>query len=373
MTEESATVRDACATLLEKTAQTLGLGVGGTEFVATFRVMTDHWGAARPSDLPLSDVSPDGSPVEYAVDLNGDTPALQFAMEPLTAGVPARDPGAARALMPLLAERHGAGTARWSAVADRLLLDDAHGPHVSMWGAEVRPGAPIRFKVWFYLDVTGPDGVFDLLYTALDRMGARHLWPVVQTHVHRPGYDVPFLLSMDLADDPEARVKVYFRHFAADTEEVAAVLKTYPGFEPGEVRALCRTMTDGRRHFTVQPPVTCLSLFDVQTLERPPATLYIPLWTYAEHDGQVRRRIHRVLAAHPQALRRYDSVLAGIAHRELDEGTGIHNYLSWQPGRSRPRVKIYLSPEMHDVNPPPLGASQRDHHGGRPTAGGRTE
>ncbi|MBT3153607.1 hypothetical protein HTV45_22530 [Streptomyces sp. CHD11] len=373
MTEESATVRDACATILEKTARTLQLGAGGTEFVATFRAMTAHWGAARPNDLPLSDVSPDGSPVEYAVDLDGHAPALQFAMEPLTAGVPARDPAAARTLMPLLAERYGTGMARWSAAADRLLTDDAHGPHVSMYGAEVRSGAPIRFKVWFYLDGNGPDGMFDLLYTALDRMGATHLWPVVQAHVHRAGYDVPFLLSLDLDDDPAARVKVYFRHFGADADEVAAVLKTYPGFEPGEVRDFCRTMTGGRRHFSDQPPVTCLSLFDAQTHERAAATLYIPLWTYAEHDGEVRQRVHRALAAYPQALRRYDSVLAGIAHRGLDAGTGIHNYVSWQPGRARPRVKVYLSPEMHDVNPPPLGVSQQDHLGSQPTAKGRTE
>ncbi|WP_369386592.1 tryptophan dimethylallyltransferase family protein [Streptomyces sp. CG1] len=373
MTEEPATVRDTCATILEKTARTLQLGVSGTEFVATFRAMTDHWGASRPNDLPLSDVSPDGSPVEYAVDLDGHAPALQFAMEPLTAGVPSRDSAAARTLMPLLAERYGTGTTRWSALADLLLPDDAYGPHVSMYGAEVRAGAPIRFKVWFYLDVNGPDKASDLLYTALDRMGTAHLWPVVQAHAHRAGYDVPFLLSLDLADVPTARVKVYFRHFAADTEEVAAVLKAYPSFEPEEVRAFCKTMIGGRRGFSVQPPVTCLSLFDTQSLERAAATLYIPLWTYAEHDGEVRRRIHQALAAHPQALRRYDSVLAGIAHRGLDAGCGIHNYISWQPGRLRPRVKVYLSPEMHDVNPPPLGVSQQDHLGGWRAGKGRTE
>ncbi|MEU4473964.1 tryptophan dimethylallyltransferase family protein [Micromonospora sp. NPDC023888] len=373
MTEYSATVRDACARILENTARTLQLGASGTEFVAAFRAMTEHWGAAGTNDLPLSDVSPDGSPVEYAVELDGHAPALQFAMEPLTAGVPARDPVAARAIMPLLAGRYGAGTSRWSAVADRLLPDDAHGPHVAMYGAEVRAGAPIRFKAWFYLDANGPDGAFDLLFTALERMGTTHLWPVVQAHLHRVGQDVPFLLSLDLADDPAARVKVYFRHFAADVEEVAAVLKAYPGFEPGEVRAFCKTMTDGRRRFIDQPAVTCLSLLDAQTFERTAATLYVPLWTYAEHDGEVRRRVHRALAAWPQALHRYDSVLADIAHRGLDAGTGIHNYISWQPGRVRPRVKVYLSPEMHDVNPPPLGVSQQDHLGGQAIARGRTE
>ena len=371
MTEEPAAVRDACARILENTARVLRLGADGTEFVAVFRAMTDHWGAARPDELPLSDVSPDGSPVEYAVDLYGAAPALQFAMEPLTAGEPARDPGAAQTTMSLLAGRYGAATTRWSALADRLLPDDAHGPHVSMYGAEVRAGAPIRFKVWFYLDVDGPDRTFDLLYTALERMGTAHLWSTVQAHLHRAGQDVPFLLSLDLVDDPAARVKVYFRHFAADIEEVAAVLKAYPGFDPGEVRAFCRTMVDGR--FSDQPAVTCLSLFDAQTFDRAAATLYLPLWTYAEHDDEVRQRIHRALAAWPQSLRRYEDVLAGIAHRSLDAGTGIHNYISWQPGRARPRVKVYLSPEMHDLNPPPLGVSQQDHLGGRTIGKGRTE
>ncbi|GAA4232257.1 hypothetical protein GCM10022254_31650 [Actinomadura meridiana] len=369
MSDLSTVMRTACAATLERTARTLGLDGGGARLVAAFHAMTDHWGDARPNEFPLSDVSPDGSPVEFAVDLDGPTPALQFAMEPLLPGVPACDPAAARTLMTTLAGRFGAGAARWSAVADRLLPDKAHGPHVSMYGAEVRRGGPVRFKAWFYLDVEGPDGAPDLLRSALDAMGEGDSWPMVREHVHRPEQDAPFLLSLDLSDRATARVKVYFRHYAADVDEVAAALKPYPGYEPGEVRAFCATMLDGHQHFADQPPVTCLSLLDARTAKRTAkhvdATLYVPLWTYADHDGQVRQRVHRALAGRPRAMRRYEDVLAEISHRGLDAGTGIHNYISWRPGRPGPRVKLYFSPEMHAVNPPPFGAGQEERIGGQ--------
>ncbi|MEV6347156.1 tryptophan dimethylallyltransferase family protein [Actinoplanes sp. NPDC051851] len=361
MTEDPSAVRLACATTMERTARSVALGAAGAQLTGVFRAMTGHWGAARLDELPLSDVSPDGSPLEVAVELAGREPAVQFAMEPLLPGRAANDPTAARMLMRILAAEHGAGARRWLTVADLLLPADAQGPHVAMYGAEVRPDGATRFKVWFYLDVAGPEQAFDVLHAALERMGEGHLWPTVQAHAHRSGHDVPLLLSLDLTDDAAARVKVYFRHFAADVEEVVAVLKAYPGFEPGEVSAFCRCLLDGRLKFSDQPAVTCLSLLDAQTHERPAATLYVPLWTYADDDEQVRLRVHRALAGDSRARRRYDSVLAGVATRDLRSGTGIHNYLSWQPGRVRPRVKVYLSPEMHGMNPPPLGVSQQEH------------
>jgi hypothetical protein len=365
LTAHSDAVRAGCAATLERTARTLGLAAGGTKLVAAFRAMTDHWGDARPDELPLSDVSPDGSPVELAVDLDGSAPALQFAMEPLLPGVPARDPAAARMIMTMLAGRFGARTRRWPPVAARLLPDAAYGPHVSMFGAEVRRGGPVRFKAWFYLDAEGPDNAPDLLRSVLEGMGEAALWPVARAHVRRAGRDAPFLLSLDLTDAATARVKVYFRHPAADAGEVAAVLRRYPGYDPEEVRAFCATMLGGDRPFADQPPVTCLSLLDAHTGRHAAATLYVPTWTYADHDGQVRQRIRRVLAGRSEALRRYDGVLAGVARRGLDAGTGIHNYLSWRPGRPRPRLKVYLSPQLHAVNPPPFGAGQEERIGGQ--------
>ncbi|MFC5144994.1 tryptophan dimethylallyltransferase family protein [Streptomyces aureoversilis] len=352
-------VRRAGAATLERMARTLGLGAGGADLVAAFHTMTQCWGTAAADELPLSDVSPDGSPIEFAAELDGAQPALQFAVEPMTPGVPAKDPAAARKVMSTLVERYGVDAERWAAVAEVLLPDDAACTHVAMYGAEARRDGPIRFKVWFYLDVEGPLRNFDLLDAALERLGLSARRPVFGARPDERGRGVPFLLSLDLADDAGARVKVYTRHFAGSADEMVAALAGYPGFRADEVRSLCR-LAGERPGFSPQPAVTCVSLADAGGVDRTRATLYVPLWTYAPDDALIRDRLRRFLAAQPGAAQRYERLLADVAHRPLDAGTGLHNYVSWRPGGSGLRRKIYLSPQMHDVNPPAFGAGRRD-------------
>ncbi|GGR33279.1 hypothetical protein [Streptomyces netropsis] len=94
-------------------------------------------------------------------------------------------------------------------------------------------------------------------------------------------------------------------------------------------------------------------------MDRTRATLHVPLWTYASNAALIRGRMRRFLAAQPRAARRYERFLTDVAHRPLDAGTGVHNYVSWRPG-SGLRRKIYFSLQMHDVNPPTFCVGRRD-------------
>jgi hypothetical protein len=101
----------------------------------------------------------------------------------------------------------------------------------------------------------------------------------------------------------------------------------------------------------VQPPVTCLS-FRHGDAEPGDVTLYLPLWTGLPDDEVVRGRVRGLLASQGVRPDRYDRALPEVAARPLRQARGMHNYLSWQPGKP-PRLKAYWSPELHGVNPAP--------------------
>ncbi|MER7756585.1 tryptophan dimethylallyltransferase family protein [Kitasatospora sp. NPDC097643] len=338
---------------LARLATGLGLGDRTGECLKAFRAMTESWGTATAAELPESDVSSDGSPVEFAVGLEDDA-AVQFAVEALAPGdSPADRVDAARATMARLVRRFGTDQRRWTQVADLFLPEKPATAHVAMFGAEVRSSGPVQFKVWFYPGVGGPEQAAELCRQGLAAVGLGEAWPAVVAHMPRgERLDPPVLFSLDLSADRAARVKLYFRHHASNADRLAELMAPYPGFAATPVREFCELMAAAAAaDLTAQPPVTCLSF----TGERPAAvgaaTVYLPMWTYAPHDEAVRRRMHRALAAGGRPLEPYEQALRDVAGRPLAAGRGLHNYIAWRPGRDRPRFKAYFSPELRHIDP----------------------
>jgi hypothetical protein len=355
MNHESTSVRAVCARRLEHVARAFDLGERTENLVGVFHAMTAAWGGVSPQELPPSDVSADGSPVEVAVDLDDTAPAVQFAVEAVAPGdAPADRTAAARALMSRLVRGHAAGAAAWDAVADLFLPAQPVGQHIAMFGAELGRGGAVRFKVWFYLDVAGRGRALDLLAQGLERLQMTAAWPAVTRHMARSAsVDAPFLLALDLWNDRTARTKIYFRHYETTAEQLADQLAPYRGFTSGPVAAFCRLMTGDVPNLGGQPPVTSLTFASPAPSVPGAATLYVPLWTYAPDDAVVRDRVRQLLAAQGRSSHRYERALAGMAGRPLAGARGIHNYISWRPGRPWPRMKVYWSPELRATNPPP--------------------
>lgn len=331
-----------------------GVGLDGrttAELTGAFAALTAPWGGAAAGDLPPSDVSPDGSPAEFAVDLGAAGPVVQFAVEPLPLGGTGA-PAAARRTMATLVERYGVDDARWRAVAGLYLPERAARAHVAMYGAEAGPGRPLSFKVWFYPGVTGPDAAGELVRRGLERLGMAGAWGAVRAHARRGlRADLPILLSLDLTAGRSARVKVYFRHYAVDADGLAALMARHPGFVPRRIGALWRSVTgdDGPGE---QPPVSCLAFTAEHTARARAATLYLPLWRCAPDDEAVRARVADLLRDAGRSPERYHRGLARVAGRPLRAGRGLHSYLSWQPGHGGARLKVYWSPELRGIDPP---------------------
>ena len=348
-------VRQACLPRLHGLARSVGLTGAPERVDALFDALTGSWAAVPASALPLSDVSADGSPVEFALGLGPDPASVQLAVEPMVTGATDTFAGrsaAARATMGKLSRDYGLCPDRWNAVAGVFLPGKGGQGPAAMFGAEMgRDDSPL-FKVWFYPGVAGLGSAPDLVRAGLGRLGGGGAWPAVVRHAPR-GFerDVPVLFSLDITDGRPGRTKVYFRHYRMSTDELVRQLARYPGFDDGRAATFGRALTARPGGGAAQPPVTCLSFHDGDAEPRD-ITLYMPLWTGLPDDEVVRARVRGLLASQGAGVGRYDRALPHVAARPLRQARGMHNYLSWQPA-DPPRLKVYWSPELRCANPVP--------------------
>jgi hypothetical protein len=349
------TVRQACLPRLRGLARSVGLTGPPERLGSLFDALTGPWATVPVSALPLSDVSADGSPVEFALTLGPGPASVQLAVEPLVTGAADTFAGrsaAARTTMGTLSRDYGLSRDRWDAVAAVFLPGEGGQGPAAMFGGELgRDGCPL-FKVWFYPGAAGQGTAPDLVRAALERLGGAGAWPAVVRHAPR-GFerDVPALFSLDITDGRPGRTKVYFRHYQTSTGNLLKRLTRRPGFDDGLAAAFGRALTARADGGAAQPPVTCLSFHDGDAEPRD-VTLYLPLWTGLPDDEVVSWRVRGALDSQGIGTDRYDRALPEIAARPLRQARGLHNYLSWQPGEP-PRLKVYLSPELRSVNPAP--------------------
>lgn len=335
-------------------ADVAGLSRRRSDAQELFEVVTEPWGTAPIRDLPVSDVAPDGSPVEFALAMNGDDTTLQMAVEPSTPGRPDTYGSRVRAAedaMARIVARYDIDIDRWLAVADTFLpAHDGRGSAM-MIGAQLDHAGPPLWTAWFYPGVTGDDDAPNRVRQGLERLGCGEAWPQVRAHAARGfGIDQPMLFAIDLELGHSRRVKVYFRHHDYRPSGLARHLSRYPGFLGPEVRALGETLTGGADSFTAQAPITCLAFNPVRANG---LTVYYPLWTVPGDDLILASRMCTLLAGVGTAPDRHLAALGVVAARPLDEGAGMHNYKLWTPDGTGSRIKVYWSPELRSTNPGP--------------------
>jgi hypothetical protein len=358
----AASVFESCVDTLSGLAGAVGLSSRLSEIRELADSAMASWGAAPIGGLPASDVSPDGSPAEFALAIDGADIALQVAIEPLTPDRPdgfAARVSAAESVIARVATRYDIDVDRWLAVADTFLPTEGGRGSAVMVGAELGRTGPPLWKVWLYPGAGGDDDALYRVRQGLERLGCGPAWPVVRAHAARGfGDDQPVLFAVDLSRGRAHRVKVYFRHHHHRPSDLARHLSRYPGFARPAVRTFGETLTGGVDSFAVQAPVTCVTFCPGRSGSAAGVTVYFPLWTYPGDDQLLSSRVRTLLASEGIAPDRYDAALAEVAGRPLDEGTGIHNYLSWQPRGARSRVKVYFSPELRSTNPGPRYARE---------------
>lgn len=338
-------------------ARAIGMGDQVDHMLAVLRHMLSPWGSWEIGDRPRwhSDVCADGSPLEFSLAIDGEQPEIRVLTEAL-APFPTLEAmqDEARALIRTLVTRCGAGDARLRMIEDLFLPPEPQGGYAMMHAAMFRPNRPNDFKIYLNPEADGEDRSAALVHEALARLGFERAWRSVERYAWRGfEHDRLVYLSLDLASGPEARVKVYFRHYAMAPAALDQSMEIARGHTCGHAEDFCRDVTGHEGAFVSQPLVSCLSFTDPDDTRPAAATLYVPLWTYASDDEVTRARIRACLRSRGLPVGLYDAALAAVARRPLDEANGIHTYVSLRTRGGRPRITTYWSSELYDRRPPP--------------------
>ncbi|MFF3641003.1 tryptophan dimethylallyltransferase family protein [Streptomyces sp. NPDC002564] len=350
-----ATFTDFALPTLERLLATAGLPTD--DAVTATEAMLGSWGQRPIGERPAwySDVCADDSPLEFsAVFTPNGVQEVRISAEAIP-----DDPGAhalqtaATELTHAIARQPGVSLERLHAVWDLFMPDTEPLGFSMVYSAVFRTHGKPLFKVYVNPAVSNAVSAEERALMALERWGVPQARDTVTAYARRgPELDPIVLLSLDLAETSDARIKVYFRHYGLTAAQLDDLMAIAPGHRPGSVEAFARAVSGHTGRFEPQPPVTNLTFTTRGGAVPVSATADVPLWTYGPHDKDTQDRVAGALVRLGIPPGPYRALLAAVARRPLGQGRGIHTYTSLRVHRAGPRVTVYWSPEFYDRFPP---------------------
>ncbi|MBB5954263.1 DMATS type aromatic prenyltransferase [Saccharothrix tamanrassetensis] len=294
-------------------------------------------------------VSRDGFPIEFSVSWRGGVPEVRVLFESIGAQPTARAAqDAGRALTRSLAGRPGVSLTRYHLVEDLFVVDEPRPFRPTVWHSlAYRPGEKPRYKVYLNPQAHGPAAVPEVMCAAMTRLGLPFAWDRVAAQYHEladEGHQLEFV-ALDLADTPDARVKVYFRHTGrVDLDRVASLARTH---DPVSAGPAYRDVY-GSPASPDNEPMTCLA-FRSGCAGPEEANVYLRLPGAAESDADAAARITSVMRRFGVDHRQYRHVAEALAPLPLESMAGMHELLSFRTASRRPDLGVYFRFAVYDT------------------------
>jgi DMATS type aromatic prenyltransferase len=349
------TLRDLGHQQLEAACVALGDSGLLPRALEVFDLLSEPWSGWSAQHAPhwQSDITDDGSPFELSLAFSGGRPELRILAEhqqqPLSA-----ESGwqAGLELNDRLAFQYGADLSRFDRIRDLFAPLPTIPVRFSMWHAAVVRSAEAAPDLKLYLNpqVVGAEGAARLIERMLVELGLESAWRALSQRVSPRAQFI--YVSLDLSPSEQARVKVYTAHPGATAEQIDEQLQgiswnTRAGARAGAAEWI-EALAGTRGPLTARPVQTCYAFRGNGA--PPEVTTYVPVRTYVEDDAEAIERACKFLpSGEAELLRR---VASALADRPLETGRGLLTYVGLRPGRDRPRVTAYLSPQVYSIASP---------------------
>jgi DMATS type aromatic prenyltransferase len=298
-------------------------------------------------------VSRDGFPAEFSVSWRDGRPELRVLFESLGEDLTAAGSQAAgAALTRELATRPGVSIDRYLLLEDLFLAAEPQPYRPTVWHSLAwRPGERPRFKVYLNPQAQGVARTWDVMASAMSRLGLARAWQRVEaerSELTARGHEIEFV-ALDLDAEPTARVKVYFRHPEIELTElnrVASLARLHD--QDAALRAF--KIICGRADGTVaNQPMTCLA-FRGGRDEPQEANVYLRLPGTVTSDVQAQERITELMQVEGVDPRSYADVLDGLSPGSLDTTVGLQELLSFRTaGRAHAELGVYFRFGVYDA------------------------
>jgi DMATS type aromatic prenyltransferase len=329
----------------------VGQSAAAENYIGLQKSLFSPWATRTiPETAPYaSQIGDDHSPYEYSVAYGAKGAELRLLFEP-QAHVPSLGTNHAEALRVngRLARDWGVCLSRYNQVADLFSITRAGATQgFSLWHAAcLSPSGAHDFKVYLNPQLHGPEAAGEVVEAMFARLGLSEARSALSRLRFRGSeQDELRYVSLDLSDQPRARVKVYTCHHQAKPAELERAFAVASSHRAADVSEFCGTMAPGVTSFDAKSVSSCLA-FVAGNPAPYTATLHLPIAHYAETDAVARRRIDAFMQANQMDQLVHARVLRAIAKRPLHETSGVQSYASYRRDNGTMRLTAYLSPEL---------------------------
>ena len=320
--------------------------------VGVFQRLVRPWGGRRVGARPKyrSSIADDGAPFEFAIAISHGTPEVQVYVE-AQGDLPTlrSNMAAGRVLLEDVASDLGAPLDRLRQVESIFFPDDPHPPFTVWIGASCTAGRLRLLKIYLNPQVRGADLGLDLVAEAMARLGFARAWTTVRQHLSSGGdrRDEAGIVSLDLSNAEDARVKVYLRHHQATVTDLDAIARLARSYHPGDAATFYAAAAEHEGPYRGKPALTELAFVDPDAAWPASVTLEFPVGSHVATDEIASQRIVRCLAAFGLPSPPYLQAIRAFATRPLERGPGIHAHVTMTRAASGPRVGVYLASEAY--------------------------
>ncbi|KAF2683812.1 hypothetical protein K458DRAFT_339975 [Lentithecium fluviatile CBS 122367] len=303
----------------------------------------------------LSDVSNDHSFFEYSVAMDQDTgdAELRFLIEAQSEGscnIVQMQESALR-LNDAIAKGYSSTVSldRLKILQDLFMPSPAEGIFAAWHSCAASKAGP-EWKIYLNPSGSGSGTAFSVAREAFERLGLSSAWELLASTI-TPSDSVLYF-ALDLSPHPEhSRVKVYLAHPGASASAIAQKhAQICPNACAYSIQQFCASMSGGSLGpYEAKPVLSCFA-FTSEAPDRPVGTVHFPVVAYAENDAEIQRRMKEYMnvASVSAAYReRYGKMISAVQRRPLDQGRGLHAWVSLKQGSRKKRTTtFYLSPEL---------------------------
>jgi DMATS type aromatic prenyltransferase len=325
------------------------------EAIRVLDLIGGGWGALPARALPhwQSDITDDGTPLEFSIACEDDAMELRLLVEPQErSGTLHTNWQLGLDVNQRLSRERGVSLERFEKIAHLFAPSAAARARFAIWHAAAINSDGARFKTYLNPQIHGSSSAPDVVQQALAALDTHQAWPILSGITEGLGEYVYF--SLDLTPAPTARIKVYKAYPLQQVEALARRLNEVNLIDPDDFRHWLSVLVGEGPELHERGIQVCYAFRSNGV--RPEITLYVPVRNYCGNDAEALRRAQRFIS--PNSFGRLNDALREMAGRPLEIGRGLLTYVALRAGAVRPRVTLYLSPELYAIGAPrPVGKS----------------
>jgi hypothetical protein len=303
------------------------------------RAVLPAWADERIGTTPSvpSYVADDGFPAEMSVNWSGAQPELRLLFD---------------CLGDALGSRSGAlaGFGRWGQIHE--IFTPRSGRPAPLWHSVAwRPPSRVVHKTYFGLYEWPLSQRYAAVGEAMERLGMTVAWDDARRRVEgAEGRREIEFFAVDLADQADARVKIYYRNHGADLAEMNRIASVALRHDAAGALAAYRTLAGGRTD-AGEAALSCLA-FRFGLDQAAESTTYLRLPGLASYDREAVDRTAALLRTEAVDPGQFRALATALAPGPLEESQGVLGLVSYRAAGRRGDITTYFRFPVYDQPAP---------------------